>query len=133
MCVRQKLHLEYAYNIIYTPKSSKLNPCIHPRPSAYTDAHLCVCTHVYAVPFKVLSILQQARKELFCYGLGRVREANLLQQVECQGWVAVDGREHHHLTEQSDLNGLLYLCQSLQDHLKYCWVPLKGEDKGLKL
>ena len=28
-------------------------------------------------------------------------------------------KEHHHLTEQSDLNGLLHLCQSLQDHLKY--------------
>ena len=95
--------------------------------------HVFACTHASSVPFKVLSVLQQARKELFCYGLRRVREANLLQQVECQGWVAVDGREHHHLTKQSDLNGLLYLCQSLQDYLKYCWVPLKGEDKGLEL
>ena len=30
--------------------------------------------------------------------------------------------EHHHFTEQLNLNGLLHLCQSLQDLLKYCWV-----------
>ena len=96
---------------------------------------MCLSAHIRTstVPFKVLSILQQVRKELFCYGLGRVREADLLQQVECQGWVAVDGGEDHHLTEQSDLNGLLHLCQSLQDHLKYCWVPLKGGDKRVGL
>ena len=41
--------------------------------------------------------------------------------------------EHHHFTEQSNLNGLLHLCQSLQDLLKYCWVPLGGRDKGLEL
>ena len=35
----------------------------------------------------------------------------------------------HHLTKQSDLSDLLHLCQSLQDHLKYCWVPLGGRDK----
>ena len=46
---------------------------------------------------------------------------------------AVDGREHHHLTEQSDLNGLQHLCQSLQDHLKYCGLPLGGRDKRVGL
>ena len=49
------------------------------------------------------------------------------------GWVAVDSREHHDLTEQSDPNGLLHLCQSLQDLLKYCWVPLGGKDRGWDL
>ena len=40
----------------------------------------------------------------------------------------------HHLTEQADLKGLLHLCQSLQDLLKYCWVTLGGgRDKGVGL
>ena len=41
--------------------------------------------------------------------------------------------EHHHLTEQSDLTGLLHLSQSLQHLLKYCWVPLRGGDKRVGL
>ena len=47
------------------------------------------------------------------------------QYMEC--------REHRHLTEQSDLTGLLHLSQSLQDLLKYCWVPLGGGDKRVGL
>ena len=35
--------------------------------------------------------------------------------------------------EQSDLNGLLHLCQSLQDLLKYCGGPLGGRDKDVGL
>ena len=76
--------------------------------------YVSVCTHVHAC-----CILQNAQRPPASKKRTALREADLLQQVECQGWVAVDGREHHHLTEQSDLNGLLHLCQSLQDHLKY--------------
>ena len=86
-----------------------LYECMYVRVCMSVCAHMC--TH--AVSFKMLNVLQKAREEL------RNREADLLQQGECQGWVAVDSGEHHHLTEQSDLNGLLHLCQSLQDHLKY--------------
>ena len=106
------------------------NSSICPRHSVYTDARCTpVCVHTY-----VYHTLQSAqRPPVSEKRTALLWEVNLLQQVECQGWVAVDSREHHHLTKQSDLNGLLYLYQSLQDHLKYCWVPLKGGDKGLEL
>ena len=45
----------------------------------------------------------------------------------------VECREHHHLTERSDFNGLLHLCQSLQDLLRYCGVPLGDEDNDVGL
>ena len=38
-----------------------------------------------------------------------------------------------YLTEQSDLNVLLQICHSLWDLLNYCWVPLGGGEKGVKL
>ena len=68
------------------------------------------CTHVYAC-----CTLQNAQRPPASKKRTALREADLLQQVECQGWVPVDSGEHHHLTQSSGISSYPNTCMLIQD------------------
>ena len=66
----------------------------------YVSVRQCVHTCVHAVPFKMLSVLPQARKELFCNPGSP--NCEVPQGAGIRGWGLSDAQMHSDVCETSD-------------------------------